>query len=88
MLVVRLADRFEPADRDRILGGLRKAGIACSNYFTPIHLQPFYRRTYGYAPGDFPICEALAARTLALPFHHELTEADVATICRTLRDLL
>ena len=88
VLVVRLADRYEPADRDRILGGLRKVGIGCSNYFTPIHLQPFYRRTYGYAPGDFPICEALAARTLALPFHHELTEADVATICQTLRDLL
>jgi len=88
VMVVRLADDYSQDDRDRILGALRDRGIGCSNYFTPIHLQPFYRERFGFQPGDFPVTEALAARTIALPFHNGLTEADVDRVCRELRSLL
>lgn len=88
VFVVRLSDEFEQADRDRILSELSKRGIGCSNYFAPIHLQPFYVERFGYERGDLPVCEALASRTLALPFHHELTEDDVDEICRELERLL
>jgi perosamine synthetase len=88
VFVVRLSDEYTQARRDEILGGLQQRGVACSNYFTPIHLQPFYREQFGYQPGDFPITEALAARTVALPFHNHLGEADVDYVVRTLRGLL
>lgn len=88
VFVVRLADRYTQHDRDRILKTLAARGIGCSNYFAPIHLQPFYVERFGYKSGDFPICETVAARTIALPFHHELTEADVDFICVELRKLL
>jgi len=52
--VVRLADRYTVQDRDRIMAGLRAQKIACNNYFSPIHLQPFYRKQFGFRPGDFP----------------------------------
>ena len=85
VMVVRLSDDYAQEDRDRILAKLRAAGIGCSNYFTPIHLQPFYQREHGYKPGDFPVTEALSARTLALPFHNKLSEADVNTVVSELR---
>jgi perosamine synthetase len=85
VMVVRLSDDYSQEDRDEILARLREAGIGCSNYFTPIHLQPFYQREYGYRPGDFPVTEALAARTLALPFHNNLSEAEVDTVVSELR---
>jgi len=88
VFVVRLADEYGQVDRDRILTTLAERGIGCSNYFAPIHLQPFYVERFGYNPGDFPVCEAVAARSVALPFHHELTEEDVDTICNELRRLL
>ncbi|MCO6436346.1 MAG: DegT/DnrJ/EryC1/StrS family aminotransferase [Phycisphaerae bacterium] len=88
VFVVRLADKYTAEDRDRILVGLRDRGIGCSNYFAPIHLQPFYGERFGCTWGDFPVCEHVAARTIALPFHHELTESDIDTVCRTLRSLL
>lgn len=88
VFVVRLADDYDQARRDRILRSLQERGIGCSNYFVPIHLQPFYREKFEYKPGDFPHCEALAERTMALPFHHELTEQDVDTVSRELRSLL
>ncbi|MBU0618254.1 MAG: DegT/DnrJ/EryC1/StrS family aminotransferase [Planctomycetes bacterium] len=88
VMVVRLNDDYSQQDRDRILSGLRTVGVACSNYFTPIHLQPFYQEQHGYKQGDFPITEALSARTVALPFHNHLSEADVDTVVTELRKLL
>jgi len=86
--VVRLADDYPPEARDRILGHLRAQGIACSNYFSPIHLQPFYQSELGCRAGDFPVCEALAARTIALPFHAFLTEVQVDQVVSALLRLL
>ena len=88
VMVVRLSDEYTRADRDRIMQSLREAGIGTNNYFTPIHLQPFYVQQFGYKRGDMPVCEALSDRTIALPFHGLLTEAEVDTVCKTFRGLL
>jgi perosamine synthetase len=88
VMVVRLSDDYTAEDRDRILASLRGQGIGCSNYFPAIHLQPFYVEKFGYRRGQFPICEALCDRTLALPFHGTLTEQEVETACKALQGLL
>lgn len=88
VFVVRLSDDYTQAQRDAILRGLTERGIGCNNYFTPIHLQPFYVERFGYAPGMFPVTEALSQRTIALPFHNHLTEDDVDYVVAALRDLL
>jgi perosamine synthetase len=78
--VIGLSQRFSRKDRDRILSGLRAKGIACSNYFTPIHLQPFYRKQFGFRAGDFPMTESVAARTIALPFHNSLSRDRISVV--------
>ncbi|MBE7559644.1 DegT/DnrJ/EryC1/StrS family aminotransferase [bacterium] len=78
----------QPGRRSRVLEHLRAHGIGCSNYFPPIHLQPFYRERYGYQPGMFPVCERVAARTVALPFHTLLSQADVEEVVETLKTAL
>lgn len=88
VFVVRLRDDYSQERRDEILAGLTQRGIGCNNYFTPIHLQPFYRERFGCRPGDFPVTEALAARTLALPFHNAVSESDVDRVVAALRELL
>ncbi len=88
VFVVRLNDLFEPADRDEIIMELRGAGIGCSNYFPPIHLQPYMAKLLGHKPGDFPVCEYVAARTIALPFYGQLTERQINRVCETLEKIL
>jgi perosamine synthetase len=88
VFVVRLADRYTEADRDRIMDGLRAKKIGCNKYFTPIHLQPYMRERFGFKPGDYPVCEAVSSRTIALPFYGGMGEAEVDTVCRGLRSLL
>src|SRR5205807_414352 len=68
VFVVRLNDLFEPGDRDVIIGEMRGEGIACQDYFPPIHLQPYMAQQFNHKPGDFPVTEYVSARTLALPF--------------------
>ena len=88
VFVVRLNDLFEPGDRDQIMLQLRAEGIGCNNYFPPIHLQPYVAEKYGFKPGDFPVCEYVAARTLALPFFGNMTEWQVMRVCDTLDKVL
>jgi perosamine synthetase len=85
--VVRLSDEYRPQYRDRVLEELRKRGIGCRDYFAPIHLQPFYREL-GYREGDFPITESAGARTIALPFHNNLSEHDIDYVVKNLKELL
>ena len=86
--VIRLTDDFSREDRDAILARLRERGIGCNNYFTPIHLQPFYRDQFGFAPSDFPITEHIADRTIALPFFNQLTEDQATLAVHELRGAL
>ncbi len=88
VFVVKLADDFSAEDRAGMIEKLRARGIGCSNYFAPIHLQPFYQEAFGYRPGAFPICERVADRTIALPFHNRLTESEVDEVCAELKAML
>ncbi|MFC1738179.1 DegT/DnrJ/EryC1/StrS family aminotransferase [Planctomycetota bacterium] len=88
VFVVRLVDEFTREQRDGILDGMRKAGVQTSNYFSPVHLQPFMVEQFGYKEGDFAVTESVAARTIALPFYNNLTQEQVATVCKTLKENL
>lgn len=88
VFVVRLRDESGPDRRDAILGRMDRQGIQVSNYFPPVHLQPFIAEACGCREGDFPIAESASRRTIALPFHNHLTEQDVAVVCGTLRAVL
>jgi perosamine synthetase len=73
-------------DRDRLIGRLAERGVPSRPYFAPLHLQPFYRATFGFKPGDFPITERVAASTLALPFSNRLADDDVRYVAAALRE--
>jgi len=83
--VVRLAPGV---DRDAVMSGLAVLGIPSRPYFTPIHLQPYYMRRFGFRRGDFPVAEALGDSCLALPFSGVTTEDEVDRVCRALIPLV
>jgi dTDP-4-amino-4,6-dideoxygalactose transaminase len=88
VFVVRLTGDLGVADRDAILAYLRNHHIGCSNYFPPIHLQPFYRKEHGCKVGDYPITEHVADRTIALPFHNRLSTLEIENVVSHLRQAI
>ena len=63
----------------------RLSGIQSKPYLPAIHLMSFYRERFGHREGEFPVCEDVAARSLALPFFPEMSEGQVARVGEALR---
>jgi perosamine synthetase len=72
------------ADRDETVRTLAGAGIQSKPYLPAIHLMSFYRERFGHRAGEFPVCEDVAARSLALPFFPQMSEGQVARVAKTL----
>ena len=64
----------EGSDRDAVIARLGERGVESKAYLPCIHLLPFYRERFGFRGGEFPVAEAFAARSVALPFFSGLTE--------------
>jgi perosamine synthetase len=82
VFVVRLAERFSQADRDRVQRDLAAEGIATGRYFAPIHLQPAYAVWRERA--RLPVTESAAARALALPFFNRIRDEQIQRVCAAL----
>ena len=75
-------------DRDETVRALGAAGIQSKPYLPAIHLMSFYRERFGHRAGEFPVCEDVAARSLALPFFPEMSEGQVARVSQRLAAVL
>jgi perosamine synthetase len=75
-------------DRDGVMDALRADGISTAEYVPCVHLQPYMRELYGCSEGDCPVAEDASRRTLALPFHTGIDEADQERVVDTLRRAL
>ena len=71
-------------DRDGTVRALGEVGIQSKPYLPAIHLMSFYRERFGHREGEFPVCENVAARSLALPFYPEMSEGEVERVCEQL----
>ena len=71
-------------DRDGVVRRLLELGIQSKPYLPAIHLMSFYRERFGHREGEFPVCEDVAARSLALPFFPAMTEGQVGRVAGAL----
>jgi perosamine synthetase len=81
VFVVRLAAGI---DRERVIDYLTREKIATSRYLPCIHLQPYMRERFGFAPGLCPQAESLSRSTVALPFFTALEREDQERVVATL----
>lgn len=79
--VVTLA---EGMDRDKVMMAMEANGVPARGYFSPVHTQPYIKEMMGDLSGTLPVTEAIAQRTLALPFHNNLTDAEVDRVITAL----
>jgi perosamine synthetase len=75
-------------DRDATIRSLGERGIQSKPYLPAIHLMSFYRERFGHCRGEFPVCEDVAERSIALPFSPLMSEGQVARTVEALRGVL
>jgi perosamine synthetase len=75
-------------DRDASVRELAKLGVPAKPYFPAIHLMSYYRERFGHKKGEFPVCEDVSDRSIAIPFFPEMTEGQVARVAQALEAVL
>jgi dTDP-4-amino-4,6-dideoxygalactose transaminase len=74
--------------RDRFIELLKAAGISANVHYLPVHLFTYYRETFGFKPGDFPVAERLSAAEVTLPLYTRLTDDDVDDVIAAVRSIV
>jgi UDP-4-amino-4-deoxy-L-arabinose-oxoglutarate aminotransferase len=74
--------------RDEILWELQRKNIGVAVNYRPIHLLKFYRDTFGFSEGNYPVSEEIGRRTISLPFHTFLCSEDIKYVVAALKEEL
>lgn len=87
LYVVQAADGAK-LQRDQLIEHLFAKRIGCSVHYIPLHLQPYWRDTYGLTPEMFPVSQRIYERTLSLPMYSRMSQADVGRVAEAIKDAL
>ncbi len=75
-------------DRAQFIEALRDENVGTTVNFIPVHLQPYYRKAFGYKEGDFPIVEEIFSREISLPLFPRMEESDVDSVVNAVRKIV
>ncbi|MGI9546561.1 MAG: DegT/DnrJ/EryC1/StrS family aminotransferase [Flavobacteriaceae bacterium] len=73
--------------RDFIINGLQEAGIGVVVNYRALHLLTFFKKMFGFQPGDFPVAKHIGNCTISLPFYPRMPEEHVAMVADVLKRL-
>jgi len=67
-------------DRSQFIEELKKRKIGASVHFIPLHIHPYYSKTFGYQPEDYPISYREYLREISLPIYSKMSDEDVRDV--------
>jgi len=86
--VIRLRTDRLKIDRNEFIEQLKTKGIGTSVHFIPLHMHPYYRNTYGYQPGDYPICHRIFKQIISLPIYSKMSSDDGLRVIEAVREVI
>lgn len=88
LYVILLRLEMLAIDRSRFIEELKARNIGVSVHFIPLHVHPYYQKTFGYRRGDFSNAEWIYDRCISLPLYPKMTEEDVWSVIEAVRDVV
>jgi dTDP-4-amino-4,6-dideoxygalactose transaminase len=67
---------------------VQSMGIGVGVHFRAVHLHPYYRETYGFTPGQFPVSEGASRSVVSLPLCPSLSEGEQDRVVEACRKVL
>jgi dTDP-4-amino-4,6-dideoxygalactose transaminase len=86
--VIQLRSEKLKVGRKEVFEALRAENIGVNVHYVPVHLQPFYRREFGYQRGDFPVAERYYDRAITLPVFPRMSDKDVEDVIKALEKVI
>ncbi|OPJ65046.1 DegT/DnrJ/EryC1/StrS family aminotransferase [Clostridium oryzae] len=77
LYIVQINSSLLKIKRNEVIAELNSLNIGTSVHFIPVHLMSYYRRTYGYGIGDFPVAEKYYNSIISLPLYPSMSDEDV-----------
>jgi dTDP-4-amino-4,6-dideoxygalactose transaminase len=88
LYVVRLRPEMLRISRDEFIAALRERRIGSSVHFIPIHHHPYYRETFGWKPGDYPVADEAFETMISLPLYTRMTEREVDRVSTAVEEIV
>ena len=88
LYVVRLRHETLTISREEFITKMKEQGIGTSVHFIPIHHHPYYRETFGWAPGDFPVADEAFESMVSLPLYTRMTDRDVDRVATAVEEIV
>lgn len=77
-----------PAMREGLYNHLHQQNILAQIHYIPVHLQPYYKKNFGFQTGNFPLSEAYYERTISIPMYHNITSEELEFVVATIRNYM
>jgi dTDP-4-amino-4,6-dideoxygalactose transaminase len=87
LFVIKLHLNRLRINRDQFMEELRRSGVGCSVHWRPLHLHPYYQRTFGCRAKDFPVATAQWKRIVSLPIFPGMRNEEVDHVVRTIKSI-
>jgi dTDP-4-amino-4,6-dideoxygalactose transaminase len=87
LFAIRLRLKRLKIDRDGFMNELKRAGVGCSVHWRPLHLHPYYQKTFGWRAKDFPVATAEWKRLISLPIFPGMLDDEMNHVIREVKRL-
>lgn len=71
--------------RDEIVAALLAENVGVAVHYRALHVEPYYRRKYGYSPNDYPNAWRVGENSFSLPITPAMSEADIESVIYAMR---
>lgn len=88
LYTILIDEKMLGMDRARFIEKLNRENIGTSVHFIPLHLHPYYQRTYGYKRGDFPNAEYVYDRIISLSLYPSMSEDDIGDVVNAIKKIV
>lgn len=88
LYVIRLLQAKASINRGEFIEKLREYGIGTSVHYIPLHLHPYYQKTFNCQPQDFPVATSVYEQIVSLPLYSAMKDSDVERVCVAISDIM
>jgi len=85
LFAIRLRLKRLAIDRDAFMDELKQAGVGCSVHWRPLHLHPYYQKTFGWRAKDFPVATVQWKRLVSLPIFPGMRDDEIEHVINALK---